>query len=565
MPANPDSARDWGLIDHILATRSEAERSSAAPPRLHEDCGHAFTGERHREPCELRSNDVRELQHSLRKRFRWGSSSMLDEIAVGLAQHKLIPFFGAGVSAGQLRVVWRDVANEMADALALPTEQRENFPEVAEKYLQQFGQLVLVELLQRRLIASEFDDVKGWPHLMLLSLNAGVLYTTNQDNLFELAAAKKGRPIRVVVTLADLAASVPGEALLLKYHGDLWVPDSVIFTRSSYDGRIADRDHFLNIRMRSDLLAKGFLFIGYSFQDDNVRLLFREVQAAFGGTIPPSYLIAYRYDPSMEILREEFDLTIIDPMKFVPHATGPEDAFTRFLKECSDRVLQLKVEAQTEIMFAPGPRLSSKIATEFEVDTVVKAADGPLVPALSTFRTLLDRTMIPDSLEPKVTEAFKKLCENSQSDDDLQAISGAIFNLSLSAQCALDAVSSFVVAINRINPSGFPRYPVISAGHADIVTLLAGVHAIISIKHAGGKIGDAVRMHMRSWMPAYKNLPPELQGQVRSAMESAWADTGSSVPEHLFDNSGPLPMKGFEEIYADLIGNLPKGLGRPKE
>lgn len=72
---------------------------------------------------------------------------MLDEIAVGLAQHKLIPFFGAGVSAGQLRVVWRDVANEMADALALPTEQRENFPEVAEKYLQQFGQLVLVEAL----------------------------------------------------------------------------------------------------------------------------------------------------------------------------------------------------------------------------------------------------------------------------------------------------------------------------------------------------------------------------------------------------------------------------------
>jgi hypothetical protein len=61
--------------------------------------------------------------------------SMLDEITIGLAAHKLIPFFGAGVSAGQLRVVWRDVANEMADALALPEDQRESFPEIAEKYL----------------------------------------------------------------------------------------------------------------------------------------------------------------------------------------------------------------------------------------------------------------------------------------------------------------------------------------------------------------------------------------------------------------------------------------------
>lgn len=424
--------------------------------------------------------------------------SMLDEITIGLAAHKLIPFFGAGVSAGQLRVVWRDVANEMADALALPEDQRESFPEIAEKYLQQFGQLALVDLLRLRLIASDFDDVKGWPHLMLLSLNAGVLYTTNQDNLFELAAAKKNRPIRVVVRLTDLAASVPGEALLLKYHGDLAVPDSVIFAKTSYDARIADRDHFLNIRMRSDLLAKGFLFIGYSFQDDNVRLLFREVQAAFGGTIPPSYLIAYRYDPSMEILREEFDLKIIDPTKFIPNATSPEDAFTQFLGACSDRVLQLKVEAQTEAMFTPGPRPSSRIVTEFEVDAVVRAADGPLTHALSTFRTLLDRTLIPDSLEPKVTEAFKKLCENAQSDDDLQAINGTVFNLSLSAQYALDAVSSFVLAINRINPPGFPRYPVISAGHGDVVTLLAGAHAIISVKQAGGKIGDAVRMHMRS-------------------------------------------------------------------
>ena len=42
---------------------------------------------------------------------------MFDEIANGLSKHKLVPFFGAGVSASHLDVLWQDVSNEMADAM----------------------------------------------------------------------------------------------------------------------------------------------------------------------------------------------------------------------------------------------------------------------------------------------------------------------------------------------------------------------------------------------------------------------------------------------------------------
>ena len=245
---------------------------------------------------------------------------MLDEIAKLLAQHKLVPFFGAGVSAVHLGGVWKDISDAMADKLRLPDAA--DFLEVAEKYEGKFGKRGLCDFLASRLVAKDFDDAKGHNHLLLLSFAAGVLYTTNQDNLFELAAAKKSRPHRVIVEIDDLAALLPGEFALVKYHGDLGKPDSVIFTRSSYRQRIADVDHFLNIRMRSDLLAKGFLFIGYSFNDPNVQLLFEQVHAAFRGKTPSSYLIAYRYDPSMQELTKEFGVRIINPLDVLRRRQG---------------------------------------------------------------------------------------------------------------------------------------------------------------------------------------------------------------------------------------------------
>jgi hypothetical protein len=225
---------------------------------------------------------------------------MFENIANGLAKHKLVPFFGAGVSAPHLRVLWKDLSDEMADEIGLPPDRRDDFLKVADDFVAAKGNAALTEMLRKRLIVSEFDDLKGWSHLFLLSLNAGLLYTTNQDNLYELAAKKKGRPHRIIARLEDLAESAPGEALLIKYHGDLSDPDTLIFTGASYNARIADTHHFLNIRMQSDLLSKGFLFLGYSFRDPNIQLLLREIQAAFGGSLPDSYLIAYEYELSME-------------------------------------------------------------------------------------------------------------------------------------------------------------------------------------------------------------------------------------------------------------------------
>ena len=211
---------------------------------------------------------------------------ILDEMAGFLASHKLILFFGAGISRSHLGFSAPELASEMATHLGIPVTT--HLADASDRFITDLGEGAFVDFLRSRLVRSSFDDAKGVSHLLLLGLACGVLYTTNQDNLFELCAEKYGRPYSRVVTLGDLSDAQPGEPLLIKFHGDLDEPASLVFTTTSYERRIADRDNPLDIRLRSDLLGKRLLFVGYSFQDENVKKLFEEIRNVFADHLPTS-------------------------------------------------------------------------------------------------------------------------------------------------------------------------------------------------------------------------------------------------------------------------------------
>lgn len=498
------------------------------------------------------------------------SNNFIEAIAAGLAKHKLVPFFGAGTSARHLNVLWEDVSEEMANAANVAVDKRDDFLKVADEFIafkgNREGQRALAELLRKRLISDHFDDVKGWPHLFLLSLNAGVYYTTNQDNLFELASKKIGHPYRVVARLEDLAESVPSDGLLIKYHGDLAYPETVLFTGASYKSRIDDYNHFLNIRMRADLLAKGFLFIGYSFRDPNVQFLFRELRAAFGAGLPPSHLIAYRYDSSMDELHREFGVNIIDPCSVIPDARDHDEAFVRYLKLLSERVLVLKAEAEVASWIFPAVPPSIRVATEFDVAAVAAAAKTKaFLEGLRTYRALLDETEIPAGLEEQVLKAFRILCDGAQTNADLAALAAAVFNFSLPPVQALNAISGLMVAINRLDIArGYPEFMILSPRHGDQIISMAAALAVAEIKQNGGMVKEAFRCHALSgWMVGYDKAPPEIQENVRAMMEVAWRDSGQSAPYHLFERNGPFTPKTFSEIYEELKSRLPQKLARP--
>ena len=210
---------------------------------------------------------------------------VIEEMAELLSKQKLVPFFGAGLSRTHLGLVAAELARDMAVELGM----RENtlLSQVSDQYADRFGEGKFVDYLKSKLVVAKLNEAKATTHRLLVSLTPNLVYTTNQDNIFELMAEAYGRQYRRVVTIDDLSEAAPGEPLLIKFHGDTDVPASLVFGQRSYDARMASEDHPLDIKLRADLLGKRLLFLGYSFSDENVAKILDTVRRAFKEHLPP--------------------------------------------------------------------------------------------------------------------------------------------------------------------------------------------------------------------------------------------------------------------------------------
>jgi hypothetical protein len=216
---------------------------------------------------------------------------------------RLIPFVGAGVStsvqwlsAGLLKrgPSWRELVDQAARYLGFTDPDllrvRGTDLQILEYFHAKrsgFGQLH--QWLVREMAPPD-DALRASPiHQRLAALDrCRLLYTTNYDDLIERAFSLLGRRCHTVVIEPDMGRfdSDPRACELVKFHGDLLHPDTMVLSESDYENRLSLRTP-MDFRLRSDVLGRALLFIGYSFRDWNVSYLFRLVNDEFG-TLPDS-------------------------------------------------------------------------------------------------------------------------------------------------------------------------------------------------------------------------------------------------------------------------------------
>ncbi len=113
-------------------------------------------------------------------------------------------------------------------------------------------------------------------HELISNLEFPVIYTTNYDRNIERALHLHGHRVRPIRTVKDLVAVEEEERQVIKLHGDFDDDESIVLTETDYFKRLSF-DTPLDIRLRSDVLAKPVLFVGYSLSDINVRLLLHKL------------------------------------------------------------------------------------------------------------------------------------------------------------------------------------------------------------------------------------------------------------------------------------------------
>lgn len=186
-------------------------------------------------------------------------------------------FLGAGTSVPAGAPSW--------DSLILKLIEKAGFEPALETSFHKLGAIDQAELLHQELpdtqlgesVASIIKPIKqpAIAHLLLAALNCESAVTTNYDKLYE-TAVKYGNDVVASVLPTDVP--VPGRRWILKMHGDVEKPSSVVLTRSQFLDFTSGSGPAGAV-LQSLLLTKHVLIVGTSMTDDNLLRLIHEVQA----------------------------------------------------------------------------------------------------------------------------------------------------------------------------------------------------------------------------------------------------------------------------------------------
>lgn len=228
------------------------------------------------------------------------------ELANAIREKGALLFVGAGVSMNLGVPSWRELTDHMAQALGVEPEEfaGQGDPQtLAEYYVLQTGTIgPLRSWMDVEWHRDAAEKVRrSQIHRLIVQLAFPVIYTTNYDRYLELAHDALGVRYTKVATLGEMRSPEPAVTQIVKFHGDFEDDGSIVLTESNHFDRLS-LEGPLDLKLRSDLLGRVALFIGYSVSDVSVRYLIYRLHKLWSGSAyaqgrPPAYVYLGRHNP----------------------------------------------------------------------------------------------------------------------------------------------------------------------------------------------------------------------------------------------------------------------------
>ena len=222
------------------------------------------------------------------------------ETLEGLARYaksgRLVPFMGSGVSVSAGGPTWRELLRALALEAGATEELIESLISGGHGPLDQASIIRLLylerspkhpsgdggfaEAVARVVNLSRY----GLTPLLLASLKTEQAITLNYDTVFESASQDVGVQRTVIPDYGDNEGSVLVEssAWLLKLHGSVDNPESIVLTRDDYLGYSTQREA-LSAIVKANLITHHLLLVGFGFADDHFHQILHDVTRALPG------------------------------------------------------------------------------------------------------------------------------------------------------------------------------------------------------------------------------------------------------------------------------------------
>jgi len=289
--------------------------------------------------------------------------TIIQEIIDGIANFRIIPFLGAGMSKPCGALSWAEIISKLQSELNTSSE---NFLIVAQEYEDKFGRDALVTRLKDMCELKIIDSKSLDNHMKILAMNPPIVYTTNYDCAIEEAAKLLLIKYKRIVGLKDIVDSKHGEKQIIKFHGDFSDSNSIVFTRKDYDKRLNADENPLDILFRSHILGKSVLFLGYGFGDENINYIFNKHRELYGtDNLPKSYIISFENDKLKETELKEKNVITLE--------LSSVEEFSEIIDEVSQKVFNLSLNSQFANLFNPLPSI---VLTSFELKNLKEYVDS---------------------------------------------------------------------------------------------------------------------------------------------------------------------------------------------
>lgn len=264
----------------------------------------------------------------------------MDQLFEAYKQNNVILFVGAGVSMGLGIPSWNALINKIAEELGYDPEIYSTFGDhlaLAEYYRLKQGNIGRLRSWMDRNWHSDAINIEDSKiHEIIANSNFPLIYTTNYDRWIENSFDKYGKEYHKIISVGDLVNTDNKTTQIIKFHGDFDDDDSIMLDETSYFKRL-EFETPLDIKLRSDILGKTVLFIGYSLSDINIRLLFYKLSQIWKSNSPDSvqptsYVFSASPNPIQEEILNQWGISMISS-----EIDDPGDALVEFMTKLTNK------------------------------------------------------------------------------------------------------------------------------------------------------------------------------------------------------------------------------------
>ena len=236
-----------------------------------------------------------------------------------LKNKNVILFVGAGISMQIGLPSWSNIIDKMASELGFDTEVFKSFGDylaLAEYYeIKRTNIGSLRSWMDRTWHQNYIKIEESIVHKNIVELDFPIIYTTNYDRWIEESFNLYKKGYTKISNVGDLVNINTNKTQIIKFHGDFDDDQSIVLTESDYFDRL-DFETPLDIKLRSDVLGKSILFIGYSLNDINLRYMFYKLNKLWNrsncsSSRPKSYIFLAKPNPVQEAVLERRGIKMI--------------------------------------------------------------------------------------------------------------------------------------------------------------------------------------------------------------------------------------------------------------